>query len=129
MSDRNRLVPQQVIGPTPPATAGDMDDDIISLPTNVNMFSVMSYTIVWTGTPEGVFTVEVSNDYVPANSDKPAYAGNWVALTLSETVEAVGDAGSAFIDIDIMGAAWVRLKYTSDTGDGACVATFAGKCA
>lgn len=107
-----------------------MAASLTSLVTNVNIFSVCSYTVSWTGTPTGTFTVEVSNDYEPSPAgvlNKPANAGTWVPLTLSATVSAVGSDGSAFIDIDIMGAAWMRLKYMRVSGTGTVSATIAGK--
>ncbi len=126
MSSRPLLKPQAVL------TAQSMAASFTSLITNVNMISILSYTLAWTGTPTGTFTVEVSNDYVPTQHgvlDPAANTGTWVALVLSVTVAATGADGSAFIDVDTMGAAWVRLKYTRDSGTGAATATIAGKCA
>lgn len=126
MSSRQLLKPQSVV------TNGDLSDDLVSLITNINMISILSYTLNWTGTPTGTFNVEACNDYVPSPAgvlDDPINAGTWVPLTLSTTVSAVGSDGSAFIDIDTMGSAWVRLTYTSGSGVGVLNATIAGKCA
>lgn len=126
MSSRPLLKPQLVI------TNGDMSADLTSLATNINMISLLSYTLVWTGTPAGTFAVSVSNDYIPnpnGVNDLPANAGTWVPLTLSSIVSAQGDDGSAHIDIDTIAAAWIRLTYAASTGAGVLNATIAGKSA
>lgn len=126
MSQQPQLKPQKVI------TNASMGASIVSLITNVNLFSIFSYNLSWTGTPTGTFSVEVCNDYEPSPAgvlQSPAVAGNWVPLTLSTPVVAAGSADTAFIDIDITGAAWVRLKYTRSSGTGTLNATLAGKSA
>lgn len=123
MSSRPLLRPQKVI------INGDMSSDVTSLVTNINMISCIGYTISWTGTPTGTFSVEVSQDYVaPVGvQDEPLNAGTWVAVNLSVPVVASGTPDTAFIDVDITGAAYVRLKYTRTSGTGTLNATIAGK--
>lgn len=106
-----------------------MSSDVTSLVTNINMISCIGYTISWTGTPTGTFSVEVSQDYVaPVGvQDEPLNAGTWVAVNLSVPVVASGTPDTAFIDVDITGAAYVRLKYTRTSGTGTLNATIAGK--
>ena len=93
------------------------------------MISCVGYTVAWTGTPTGTFSVEVSQDYVaPVGvQDEPLNAGTWVPLTLSVPVLAAGTADTAFIDVDVTGAAYVRLVYTATSGSGTLNATIAGK--
>lgn len=123
MSSRPLLRPQQVI------TNGDMSSDVTSLVTNINMISCVGYTISWTGTPTGTFSVEVSQDYIQPVGVQPDQlnSGTWVPVTLSTSVAATGGADTAFIDIDVTGAAYVRLKYTRVSGTGTLNATLAGK--
>mgnify|MGYP000101883020 CR=1 FL=1 len=126
MSSRPLLKPQSVV------TNGNMATSLTSLATNINMVSILSYTIVWTGSPTGTFSVQVSNDYIPnplGVQDAPVNAGTWVALSLSTTVAPAGSGSSAFIDIDTCGAAWIRLVYTRSSGTGTLNATIAGKSA
>lgn len=123
MSSRPLLRPQQVI------TNGDMSGDVTSLVTNINMISCVGYTISWTGTPTGTFSVEVSQDYIQPVGVQPDQlnSGTWVAVNLSVPVVAAGTADTAFIDVDITGAAYVRLKYTRTSGTGTLNAFIAGK--
>jgi len=123
MSSRPLLRPQKVI------VNGDMSSSVTSLVTNINMISCVGYTVAWTGTPTGTFSVEVSQDYVaPVGvQDEPLNAGTWVPLTLSVPVLAAGTADTAFIDVDVTGAAYVRLVYTATSGSGTLNATIAGK--
>lgn len=100
-----------------------------SVITNIKMISICSYSLSWTGTPTGEFTVEVCNDYVPADSKIPAQTGNWVTIPLSEQVLANGDSGSAYIDIDTIGCTWIRLRYTRSSGTGSVTAFIGGKAA
>lgn len=96
------------------------------------MISILSYLVVWTGSPTGTFTVEVSNDFVPSPIGvipKDSDTGTWVTLALSATVAATGSGSSAFIDIDTIGATWIRLKYTRSSGTGVLNATISGKAA
>lgn len=124
MSSRPLLKPQSVF------TNVVLSANRTSLVTNINMISIFSYTVFWTGTPTGEFTVEVSNDYVPSPEGvlvAPANAGHWVAIPLDTDVLAVGDDGSAFIDVATIGAAWARLLYTRTSGTGTVNATITGK--
>lgn len=113
----------------PVITAASMGADVISPPSNINQITYVGYTVSWTGTPTGSFSVEVCNDavYLP-NGQYVAGTGTWVALTLSSSVSASGSAGSAFIDIDGVSAAFIRLHYTRSSGTGTLNATVAGKC-
>lgn len=126
MSSRPLLKPQVVLD------NALLTADKFSIPTNVNMISICSYTISWTGTPTGSFVVEVSNDFIPNPPGvipKDPQSGTWVALPLSSPITVAGAAGSAFADIDIMGAAWIRLHYVFGSSTGHATATIAGKCA
>lgn len=89
----------------------------------------VSYNISWTGTPTGTFSVQVCNDYVqPVGvQDYPLTSGTWVDIPLSSVVTAAGVADTAFIDVDVIGAAYIRLVYTRIAGTGTLNATLAGK--
>jgi len=106
-----------------------MSANVTSLITNINMISCVGYTLSWTGTPTGTFSVEVSQDYIQPVGVQPEQldSGTWVPVTLSNPVVAAGVADTAFIDIDVTGAAYIRLKYTRTSGTGTLNATMAGK--
>jgi hypothetical protein len=78
---------------------------------------------VFTGTPDGTFTLECSNDF--GASDKGAggwsSAGvtNWDTITGSAYV--VSAAGSITWDIQNAGYRWIRVKYTRVSSTGSLV--------
>ena len=95
---------------------------------------MVSYTIFWDNNVTGDFSVEVSNDYVApiGVQDYPLNSGTWVPLTLSSSVSALGTADSAFIDIVLTSACYIRLVFTdtsSGFGSGLINAWLAGKVA
>lgn len=103
-----------------------------SLITNKNRIPLISYTISWTNGVTGTFSVEVSNDYVPAQApfEEPANAGTWTALPLAPIpVAPAGVAGSDHLEIVLCSAAWIRLVFTDGSGGagtGTITATIAG---
>jgi hypothetical protein len=106
--------------------------DAYSIVTNINMISIPSYSIVWTGTPTGTFQVEVCNDYVPNPPgviDSDPNNGSWTSLTTVPPENAVGSPGSGFMDVPLTGAVWIRLHYVYASGTGSAKATIGGKCA
>ena len=95
--------------------AGDMSEDITGPSTNILHLDRVGFQLVWTGTPTGTFSVEVSND-----------EETWAAMTLSVAVTAAGSADNAFLDIET-GAAYVRVKYTDTSGTGSLDAHIVAK--
>jgi len=75
----------------------------------------VGYQISWTGTPNGDFTVEVSND-----------GSIWAPLTLSTAITASGSADNAFIDVETA-SKFVRLVYTASSSTGTLQAHITGK--
>jgi len=126
MSSRPLLKPQKVMD------AVVANQDRTSLVTNTNMVSMPSYAIAWENNVTGTFTVEVSNDYIAPVGVQPEQvdSGTWVPVSLTTPVVAAGTADTAFIDVALIGAAYIRLKFTdgsSGTGSGTITATLAGK--
>lgn len=83
---------------------GDMSSSITSSSTNILYTDRVGYQLVWTGTPSGTFTLEVSNDET-----------TWVSVDTG--ILASGAAGDAFIDFETA-AKFVRLVYTASSGSG-----------
>jgi len=126
MSSRPLFRPQSVasaLSMTTSTTVGEA--------SNINMISAIGYTITWGSGASGTFTVEVSNDYVPPGKGVvpfPPNTGTWVPITLSTTVATTGTAGSAYIDVVGISAAWIRPRFTNTSGSGGTwSATVAGK--
>lgn len=116
------------VKPTILVSAQSMATDVISPPTNTFQMSLLSYTLAWTGTPTGTFTVEGCNDAVfEPNGAYVANTGSWDTLTLSSTVLASGSAGTALLNLAQLGMAYLRLHYTATSGSGSLTITAAGK--
>jgi len=123
MSSRPQLSPTSVI------TNGNMTSTLISLPTIIQKLSRVSYSVSFTGSPTGTFTVQVSNDYVQNPDGSAKVAGNWVTVPLSATASATGAPDIGFIDIDDIAAYAIRLVYTPSSGSGTLNAVVNGKVA
>jgi len=85
---------------------GNMASTITSDSTNILHTDRVGYQLVWTGTPTGDFTVEISNDET-----------TWTELTLSTAITAAGSADNAYIDAETS-AKFIRFKYTATSGSG-----------
>lgn len=110
-------------------SAGDMSDDVASIGIDTQQLAIGSIQAIWTTSDAlGSFEVEVSNDIVQVSStaDPAANVVNWSpypGLSLSVT----GAAGDYMWEIGDVGSRWIRLKYTSTSGEGAVSSTFFGK--
>ena len=85
---------------------GAMASNITGPSTNILHTDRVGYQLVWTGTPEGTFSVEVSNDEV-----------SWATLTLSTSITGGGAADNAFIDVETA-AKFVRVLWTASSSSG-----------
>jgi hypothetical protein len=85
---------------------GDMSADVVSPSTNILYTDRVGFQISYTGSPTGVFSVQVSND-----------ESIWQDLTLSVAIEAAGSADNHYIDAETS-ARHIRLKYTRESGSG-----------
>lgn len=109
------IVPQQVL------KDGDMSlSSLTTSYTNIQGLDNVGYQVVFTGAPVGTFSVQISADYQPGKSpnSNPINAGNWITLPLSPAITASGSGDAAFIDLNQLGAPWIRLVYTKTSGTG-----------
>ena len=134
MSSRFNLKPQLV------ANAVSMNADGFSIVTNINSISEAGYTLSWTSGAVGAIQVEVCNDYVPSGPQvipEDPSVGTWVAIplllngsTVSTTIAVSGSAGTAYVDIVGISAAYIRVHFVYTSGSGGTFsATLAGKVA
>jgi len=74
-------------------------------------------TILWTGTPSGLFTVYVCNDYVPGRTI--ATSGSWAALDIPEMAakSPAGAAGNLSIDVETR-ALFAYVAYVNSASTG-----------
>ena len=119
MSDRPIITPNIQ---TPIINAVSMATNITGPATIILRIPGISYDILWTGTPTGTFSVEVSNTFAIANNGATINAGNWTALPTSSFTGNYpvpsGSAGNGFLDVVGTEAYAVRLIYTASSGSG-----------
>lgn len=84
---------------------------------------------IWSGggTPVGTIAIQVSLDYAQDSQGVVTNSGTWTALTFSSTPAVSGNSGSLYLDLNQLGAAWVRAVYTKTSGTGTLNAYISGK--
>jgi hypothetical protein len=96
------------------------------------MLSMIGYGVVYTGTPVGAFSVQISNDYTQNGDGTVNNPGTWTTITLQYmgtpvTSIPVTGAGTGFIDITDTSAYAIRLVWTPTSGSGTLTATINAK--
>ena len=97
---------------------------VTSLVTDVRWRDSVSYQFNWTGTPQGSFAIQGSNDYAPglpqsAEPPQGQNSGTWNSLTLSTTPVAAGSGSFTYlVNLNQLGFAYVRAQYTNTTSSG-----------
>lgn len=111
-----------------PLVAANMGADVVGPWLNKERTRDISFEAVWTGTPTGVWVVEVTNVKTPtATFTAPGTFGT--ALTLPAAMTAVNPAGAAgrfvfeFLD---MSERWIRFVYDRSSSTGALSVAVAG---
>lgn len=101
-------------------TNGSMTGTSVITSSAVNTLRLIAPTIqfVWTGTPNGTFQIQCSNDGV-----------TWGNVTLSTSITATGSASDAEINLFPWGFKWFRCTYTNSSSTGTLNAFFCGKSA
>lgn len=117
---------KDIIQPFHNITDGDMSDDIVSEPTNVQYIDRITVQLIYTGTPVGSFYVETSLNYTPPITGAVDNA-TWSALRLSPAPVASGTADDILIDITQTATPWLRIRYVSTSGTGTLNSYVSGK--
>lgn|SRR5678815_5510008 len=92
----------------------------------VDRSSRMSFQAVWTGTPNGTFSFEVSNDPVGVGET----VTNWTTLTEPSTFTSGDPAGSPtsfLFELVECSFRWIRIKYTNASSTGTLFVLFQAK--
>lgn len=74
--------------------------------------------LIWTGTPVGTFSVQVSVDHQQPPQDDYTIAGTWTNLPLSAVITASGSGDNAYVDLNQLSAPYYRIVYTRTSGTG-----------
>lgn len=105
-----------------------MTASVESNPIHIQYEDNIGLEFVWTGTPTGTFGVSVSNS-ASLSTTGGISGGTWTPLTLTtpDVPQAVGAAGNGFIDLNQLGAAFLKVTYTAGSGTGSLTVTMTGK--
>jgi hypothetical protein len=104
-----------------------MTSNITSPVSNVEFLDNCAYEFIWTGSPTGTFSVQVSIDYNQDNNGNVTNSGNWSTVPVTYwngTAFVTGltvptSVGSpVYIDLNQMSAPWIRAAYTFASGSG-----------
>lgn len=116
---------------TPIVNAVSMASTITSPVTFLKGLSSFGYDVTWTGTPTGVFLVEVSNTYAQSPTGTITSAGSWTTLPAAsfEGTYPVpsGSASNGYLDIVGTSAAFARLVYSPSGGSGNLTVVISGR--
>ncbi len=125
MSDRPLIAPsndQPLIGIGSKYNSGSMAGSITGPASIIQRLPGISYSVVWSGTPTGTFTVQVSNDYSENRDGSVRNAGSWSDLPSSSfqgTYPApAGSGGNGMLDVNVTNVYAIRLNYTRVSGTG-----------
>jgi hypothetical protein len=113
MSTRPFIPPFQVINQ--PVSGSSVVDSKVTIKP---LISKITYSMNWTGTLSGAFSVQVSDDYSENVDGSVRNPGTWNTLPVSVTVSAAGSAGNGFYEI-ATGAYAIQLVYTPGMAPGA----------
>ena len=114
------------IAPKLVVTNGDMSANITSSITLKQEISGINYSVVFTGAPVGVFTIEASDDYSVNADGSVHFAGTWNTLPVAPVVTATGSSGHGMLEAVTLCYA-TRLVYTFTSGTGVLNVTVIGQ--
>lgn len=104
------------VGNFPIFTAGNMSTTLTSAPFSVYQVFGWSAQFVFTGSPTGSLTVNVSNDPYSTAGGGVTPPSNWSLLASS--TEAISSAGNLIYNVDLAFYNWVQFVYTPSGGTG-----------
>lgn len=94
--------------------SADFTSDVVETKLQDNI----GIQLKWSGTPTGVFSFQISMNYVKDSLGNVLNAGDWVNLVLDPIILANGIADNAYIDFNQLSAPWLRVVYTATSGSG-----------
>jgi len=109
---QNQLLPVWLI------QNGNMSGNLTSQNVELEFMDNIGIHVVWTGTPTGTLSVQISLD--PTNL-------GWVSIPFTSPTQPSGSGGSDYFEVNQSTAAYVRLIYTAASGSGTLNAKIAIK--
>lgn len=106
---------------------GSMATSSASIGVDVGQASIASVQVVYSGSPSGSMSIQVSNDsvaYGPA-SNPSANVVNWTSADVA--TQSITSTGSVLFNPLWPGYRWMRLLYTRSSGTGVMNATLVYK--
>lgn len=98
-----------------------MAADFASVPILLDQIFGFSFQAVFTGSPNGTFKLQASNDDL-LPSQTPV---NWTDI--ADSSQAISAAGDITWNYDACFFKWVRVVYVRSSGSGSCDVTYAAK--
>jgi len=115
---------------------GDMSGDLTSDVTDIQWLDDVGLQFVWTGSPVGTFSVQVSADYAQDLNGNVQNPGHWISLILTYwngsafvTSDSIPTSvGSPiYLDLALLSAPYIRAIYTAESGSGTLTSTITAK--
>jgi hypothetical protein len=116
---------------------GNMSAATITSPvTSLAYLDDIGVQFNWSGSPVGTFSVEVSIDYAQDLNANVTNSGHWTPLLFSywdgasfvTSATIPTSVGSPiYLDLALMSAPWIRLKYTKGSSTGTLQAWITAK--
>lgn len=101
--------------------AANMSASFNSSPILLDQIYGFSFQSIFTGSPNGSFKLQCSNDNVQTESQ----VSNWTDI--AGTSQAITASGSLLYNVNYAFYMWVRVVYTFSSGSGSCNVTYASK--
>lgn len=101
--------------------SADMSANFESEPILLDQIYGFSFQSVFTGSPNGTFKLQASNDDVKLGFD----VYNWTDI--ADSSQAITAAGDITWNFDGCFFKWVKVVYTFSSGTGSCDITYASK--
>lgn len=138
-SRKSNLLKFQVVGGSASgAVSGSMAADVTSIVTSLAYLDNVGIQLNWTGSPVGIFQIQISADHAQDAQGNVTVAGNWCPITLTyydaggatfvTTTDIPVTVGSPiYLDLTQLSAPWIRVFYDRTSGTGALEAFITAK--
>lgn len=108
------------------ATDQSMAASFNSNPFHCALFDNIYIQMNCVGTMAGTFAISVSGDHKETNG-VITNAGNFIPLTLPQVPTCAGADIYLAVNVQLLGAPWMRVEYTRVSGTGVCNLWLASK--